>query len=66
MYEPVKSATDSGSLRRMRPYITIIGAAAGNIMATIIATHIARNNGHDPPIVRSRPMSLCIPVGSTA
>ena len=63
MYEPVNSATDKGSLRRMRPYMRTMGAAAGNIMATIIATHMARNSGHDLPIVRSGPMARPMPMG---
>src|SRR5581483_332091 len=46
MYEPVKRAIDTGSRRRIRPYIVTMGTEAGNIMATIGRRAWSRNTTH--------------------
>jgi hypothetical protein len=69
-YAPTKYAVGTNDRpasrfpRSTRSNNRIIGAAAGNIIATIIATHVARKSGAAMPIVTSSPISplpcMCI------
>ena len=63
-YAPTKYAVGTNDRpasrlpRSTRSNRRTIGAAAGNIIATIIATHIARKSGAAMPMVRSRPVAI--------